>query len=60
MDPLTHALLGASAAHVAFSPRLGRRAWLLGAVAGLLPDAEFFIRSSEDPLLNIEIGRAHV
>ena len=57
MDPLTHALLGASAAHVAFSPRLGRRAWLLGAVAGLLPDAEFFIRSSEDPLLNIEVHR---
>lgn len=57
MDPLTHALLGASAAHVAFAPRLGRRAWLVGACAGLLPDAEFFIRSSEDPLLNVEVHR---
>ena len=57
MDPLTHALLGASAAHVAFSPKLGRRAWMIGAVAGMLPDVEFFIRSSEDPLLNIEVHR---
>ena len=57
MDPLTHALLGASAAHVAFSPRLGRRAWLIGAMAGVLPDVEFFIRSSEDPLLNVEVHR---
>ncbi len=57
MDPLTHALLGASAAHVAFSPKLGRRAWMIGAIAGMLPDVEFFIRSSEDPLLNIEVHR---
>lgn len=57
MDPLTHALLGASAAHLAFSPKLGRRAWMIGAVAGMLPDVEFFIRSSEDPLLNIEVHR---
>lgn len=57
MDPLTHALLGASAAHVAFAPKLGRRAWLIGACAGMLPDVEFFIRSAEDPLLNIEVHR---
>lgn len=57
MDPLTHALLGASVAHVALSPRLGRRAWLIGAGAGLLPDVEFFIRSAEDPLLQIEVHR---
>lgn len=57
MDPLTHALLGASAAHLAFGRRLGRRAWMIGAVAGMLPDVEFFIRSSEDPLLNIEVHR---
>ncbi|HEX5801728.1 MAG TPA: metal-dependent hydrolase, partial [Azospira sp.] len=57
MDPLTHALLGASAAHLAFAPKLGRRAWLIGACAGMLPDVEFFIRSAEDPLLNIEVHR---
>lgn len=57
MDPLTHALLGASAAHLAFGRRLGRRAWMMGAVAGVLPDVEFFIRSAEDPLLNVEVHR---
>lgn len=57
MDPLTHALLGASAAHVAFSPKLGHRAWMIGAFAGMLPDVDFFIHSSEDPLLNIELHR---
>lgn len=57
MDPLTHALLGASAAHLACARQLGRRAWLIGACAGMLPDVEFFIRSSEDPLLNIEVHR---
>ena len=57
MDPLTHALLGASAAQVALGPRLGRRAWLLGAVGGLLPDADVLIRSSADPLLAIQYHR---
>jgi hypothetical protein len=28
MDPLTHALLGATAAQAALGPRLGRQAWL--------------------------------
>lgn len=57
MDPFTHALLGASTAQVLCGGRLGRRAALIGALAGVLPDAEFFIRSSADPLLNIEVHR---
>lgn len=57
MDPLTHALLGASAAQVAFGPRLGRQAWLPGAVGGVLPDADILIRSSADPLLAIQYHR---
>lgn len=57
MDPLTHALLGASAAHLALGPRLGRHAWLLGAVGGVLPDADILIRSSADPLLAIQYHR---
>ncbi|WP_291994252.1 metal-dependent hydrolase [Candidatus Accumulibacter sp. ACC003] len=57
MDPLTHALLGASAAQVALGPRLGRQAWLLGAVGGVLPDADILIRSSADPLLAIQYHR---
>jgi inner membrane protein len=57
MDPLTHALLGASAAQFAFGRRLPRRAWLVGAGAGLAPDLDFFIRNANDPLLNIELHR---
>ncbi|WP_313953254.1 metal-dependent hydrolase, partial [Accumulibacter sp.] len=57
MDPLTHALLGATAAQVALGPRLGRQAWLLGAVGGVLPDADILIRSSADPLLAIQYHR---
>ena len=57
MDPFTHALLGASVAQFAFGRRLPRRAWLIGAGAGLVPDLDFFIRSASDPLLNIELHR---
>ncbi|MBI2306945.1 MAG: metal-dependent hydrolase [Rhodocyclales bacterium] len=57
MDPLTHALLGATAAQAAFGPRLGRHAWLLGAVGGVLPDADVLIGSASDPLLAIEYHR---
>jgi inner membrane protein len=57
VDPLTHALLGAAAARVAFGRSLGRRAALIGAVGALLPDADVLIRSSTDPLLAIEHHR---
>jgi inner membrane protein len=57
VDPATHALLGATAAHLAFGGRLGRRAAAVGAVAALLPDADVLIRSSADPLLAIEHHR---
>ncbi len=57
MDPLTHALLGASAAQVALGPRLGRRAWMVGALGGVLPDADALIGSASDPLLAIEYHR---
>ena len=60
MDPLTHALLGATAAQVALGAKLKPgfpHAWVLGAVGGLLPDADILIRSSSDPLLAIEYHR---
>lgn len=57
MDPLTHTLLGATAGHALFHPKLGRVAALAGGLAGLLPDADVFIRSSADPLLAIEYHR---
>ncbi len=57
MDPLTHALLGATAAQAALGPRLGRQAWLVGGFGGVLPDLDILIRSSADPLLAIEYHR---
>lgn len=57
MDPLTHALLGATAAQAVFGARLGRRAWIVGALGGVLPDADILISSTTDPLLAIEYHR---
>lgn len=57
MDPLTHALAGATLAWVATGRQLGRRALAIGAVAALLPDADVLIRSAADPLLAIEHHR---
>ena len=57
MDPLTHAIAGATLASTATGRRLGRRALLIGAAAALLPDVDVFIRSAADPLLAIEHHR---
>ncbi len=57
MDTLTHALLGAATAQVAFGRRLGWRAAVVGVVAAELPDLDFFIHSAADPLLNVELHR---
>jgi len=57
VDPLTHALVGASVSRVALARPLGKAAWLPGAVGALLPDADALIRSSADPLLYAEFHR---
>jgi len=57
LDPLTHALAGATIAWVTTGSRLGRRALVIGAAAALLPDADVLIRSAADPLLAIEHHR---
>ena len=57
MDPLTHALAGATLAWTVAGERLGRRAVLIGAAAALLPDLDVLIRSDADPLLAIEHHR---
>lgn len=57
MDPLTHAAAGALLAQ-GIAPRGElRRAAIVGAVAGLLPDADILIRSAGDPLYTIEFHR---
>jgi inner membrane protein len=57
MDPVTHALLGSAIGYAAFGRRLGRTAAVAGALAALIPDADTFIRSARDPLLEIEYHR---
>lgn len=57
LDPLTHALAGATLAWTATGRHLGRRSLLIGAAAALLPDIDVLIRSTADPLLAIEHHR---
>ncbi|HYO75724.1 MAG TPA: metal-dependent hydrolase, partial [Thermoanaerobaculia bacterium] len=57
MDPLTHALAGATLGWATTGSRLGRRSLAIGAAAALLPDVDVLIRSAADPLLAIEHHR---
>ena len=57
MDPLTQGLLGATLAQSAAKPNETRLAATIGAVAGILADADVLIRSSADPLLTLEYHR---
>lgn len=57
MDPLSHALLGASISYALLGGKLGPRAAAIGAVAALLPDVDSFVSSKEDPLLYLEYHR---
>jgi inner membrane protein len=57
MDTLTHGLVGAAVAQAACGRSLGRRAMLVGAVAGMLPDADTFIRSAADPFVRMQFHR---
>lgn len=51
MDSITQGLLGAAAAQAVMTRRLGRRAWLYGAVGGMAADLDILIRSNTDPLV---------
>ena len=57
MDPITQVALGAAAALAASRRGHERRAAVAGGLGGLLPDADVFIRSAEDPLLFLEFHR---
>lgn len=57
MDILTQALLGGVLAQSVAKKEETKLATLVGALAGLLADADVFIYSSNDPLLNIEFHR---
>lgn len=57
MDPLSQVSLGAAAASLASNNQNLRRALLVGAVAGGLPDLDVLIKSSTDPLLGLQYHR---
>jgi inner membrane protein len=57
MDLVTQGVVGAAMASAAAPARENRRAALVGLGAGLLPDADTLIRSTEDPLLVLEYHR---
>jgi inner membrane protein len=51
VDPVTQGALGAAAAQLVLQKRLGRSAWLYGALGGMAADLDIFIRSADDPLV---------
>ena len=57
MDPLTHGLAGAIATQTFATKAKMRPAVATGFLAALLADADIFIFSGSDPLLNVEIHR---
>jgi inner membrane protein len=57
MDPITQGALGAVAGASVSGRATLRKATLVGWVAGMLADADIFIRSDADPLLTIEFHR---
>jgi len=57
LDPITQGALGAAAAQLAARPRDFARVALIGALGGMAPDLDVFIRSSSDPLLALEFHR---
>jgi inner membrane protein len=52
MDTITQGILGAAASQSLLSRRLPRGAGLIGAVGGMAPDLDIFIRSANDPTVS--------
>jgi len=57
LDPVSQGALGAAAALVVAKPDQARSVAIVGALAGMAPDLDVFIRSSSDPLLFLEFHR---
>lgn len=57
MDPISQGALGAVAAAVCADRTTLRKAVVVGWAAGMLADADVFISSASDPLLNVEYHR---
>jgi len=57
MDPISQAAVGAAAAQTSSARTQLTRAAIIGALAGMAPDLDVFIRSAADPLLALEFHR---
>jgi hypothetical protein len=57
MDPLTQGVLGASVPQAISHKKHMVAATLFGAISGMSPDLDSFIRSDTDPLLHLEFHR---
>ena len=57
MDPCTQGLIGAAFSSLLSKKRDIRKASLCGAIGGIAPDLDIFIKSENDPLLFIEYHR---
>ncbi len=57
MDPLSQAVLGAAAPQSVFRTQNLIRVGVIGGLAGMAPDLDVLIRSSDDPLLFLEYHR---
>lgn len=57
MDPVTHALVGASVAGSLTDANKRRQAMLLGGVAALVPDLDVLLHKGTDPLFQLELHR---
>ena len=55
MDLLTQGVLGGAIGQIGFQKRLGKRAILADALAGLLPDADVLLVLASKQLLAMEI-----
>lgn len=57
MDPISQGVVGAAAAQLAPAHMKPQRAWLYGALGGMAADLDVLIRSTSDPLLQLEYHR---
>jgi inner membrane protein len=57
VDPVSQGVLGAAVAMLFSKPKTLSRAAACGAIGGMAPDLDVFIRSNADPLLAIEYHR---
>ena len=57
MDPITQGVFGALAAQACANKTQFAKAAVIGALAGMAPDLDVFIRSEADPLLYLEFHR---